>query len=58
VRTKTDESTRYNVAELLGENLDKYPENEPVLREIMRNKPSKRIRQKIAEALSAHQFQP
>lgn len=58
VRTETDESTRYNIAVLLGENLDKFPENESVLREIMRNEPSKRIRQKVAEALSVHQSQP
>jgi len=58
VRTEADESTRYNIAILLGENLDKFPENESVLREIMRNEPSKRIRQKVAEALSTHQSQP
>ena len=58
VRTETDESTRYNIAILLGENLDKFPENEPVLREIMRHEASKRIRQKVAEALSARQSQP
>jgi hypothetical protein len=29
-----------------------------VLREIMRNEPSKRIRQKVAEALSVHQSKP
>ncbi len=58
VRTETDESTRYNIAVLLGENLDNFPENETVLREIMRSEPSKRIRQKVAEALSAYQPQP
>jgi HEAT repeat protein len=58
VRTETDESTRYNIAVLLGENLDKFPENESVLREVMRTEPSKRIRQKVAEALSAHQSRP
>ncbi|MBE9568570.1 MAG: HEAT repeat domain-containing protein [Proteobacteria bacterium] len=57
VRTETDESTRYNIAVLLSDNLDKFPENEPVLREIMRNEPSKRIRQKVAEALSVYQSQ-
>ncbi len=55
VRTETDESTRYHVAVLLSENLAKFPENESVLREIMRKEPSKRIRQKVAEALSLHQ---
>ena len=58
VRTEADESTRYNIAVLLGNNLDKFPENESALREIMRTEPSKRIRQKAAEALSAHQSQP
>ena len=58
VRTETDESTRYNIALLLGKNLDKFPENESVLMEIIRNEPSKRIRQKAAEALGAHQSQP
>lgn len=58
VRTEADESTRYNIAVLLGENLDKFPQNETVLREIIRNEPSKRIRQKVAEALSVHQSKP
>jgi HEAT repeat protein len=58
VRTEADESARYNIVVLLGENLDKFPENESVLREIMRNEPSKRIRQKVAEALSVHQSKP
>ena len=57
-RIEADENTRYNIAVLLGDNLDKFPENEAVLREIMRNEPSKRIRQKVAEALSVHQSQP
>ncbi|HHJ36341.1 MAG TPA: hypothetical protein ENJ87_11295, partial [Gammaproteobacteria bacterium] len=57
VRTETDESTRYNIAVLLGSNLDKFPENEPVLRDIMRNESSKRIRRKVAEALSISQPQ-
>lgn len=52
VRTEVDESTRYNIALLLGDNLAKFPANEPVLREVMRSEPSKRIRQKVAEALS------
>ncbi|MFO8153150.1 HEAT repeat domain-containing protein [Thioalkalivibrio sp.] len=52
VRTEADEGTRYNMALLLGKNLAKFPENEPVLREIVRSEPSKRIRQKAAEALA------
>jgi len=55
VRTEADESTRYNIALMLGNNLSKFPENESVLREIMRSEPSKRIRQKVAEALAGHQ---
>jgi len=58
VRTETDESTRYNIAILLSKNLDNFPENETVLREVMRHEPSKRIRQKVADALSTHQPQP
>lgn len=55
VRTEVDESTRYNIALLLGDNLAKFPANEPVLREIMRSEPSKRIRQKVAETLAGNQ---
>ena len=54
VQTEADERTRYNIAILLAENLAKFPENEATLREIMRNEPSKRIRQKVAEALASH----
>ena len=54
VRTETDESTRYNLARFLGKNLEKFPENETVLQEIMRTEPSKRIRQSVAESLATH----
>ena len=54
VRTEADERTRYNIANLLAENLEKFPENEAALREIMRKESSKRIRQKVAEALASH----
>ncbi|UCB55522.1 MAG: HEAT repeat domain-containing protein [Thiotrichales bacterium] len=54
VRTEADERTRYNIAVLLGENLQNFPENEAALREIMRTEPSKRIRQKVAEALASN----
>ena len=47
-----------NLARLLGDNLAKFPENETVLREMMRSEPSKRIRQNIAEALTTHQSRP
>jgi HEAT repeat protein len=52
VRAETDESSRYKVVLLLGKNFEKFPENEAVLREMMRSESSKRIRQKIAEILS------
>jgi hypothetical protein len=52
VLNESDERTRYNIALLLSGNLETFPENEVVLREIMRSEPSKRIRQKVAEALS------
>ena len=54
VRSEADESTRYNIAVLLGNNLDKFPENEKVLQEIMRTEPSKRIRQSVAESLATY----
>ena len=53
-RNEADERTRYNIAILLSQNLEKFPENEAVLREIMRKEPSKRIRQKVAETLASH----
>ena len=52
VTAEADESTRYNITVLLSQNLEQFPENESVLREIMRTEPSKRIRQKVAGALS------
>lgn len=58
VRTEADETTRYNIAVLLSNNLDKFPENETVLRDIIRNEPSQRIRQQAANALSARQARP
>jgi hypothetical protein len=40
--------------EYVGDNLAKFPENETVLREMMRSEPSKRIRQGITESLTVH----
>lgn len=54
VRSEADESTRYNIAVLLGNNLEKFPENKTVLQEIMRTEPSKRIRQSVAESLTTY----
>jgi hypothetical protein len=58
VLTEVDESSRYNIAVLLGDNLAAFPQNEPVLREIMRSEQSKRIRQKVADALAANKSSP
>jgi hypothetical protein len=58
VRSEADENTRYNITVLLSNNLDKFPENESVLRDIIRNEPSQRIRQQAANALSARQTPP
>lgn len=58
VRSEADENTRYNITVLLSNNLDKFPENESVLRDIIRNEPSQRIRQQAANALGARQSQP
>lgn len=58
VQSEPDESTRYNIAILLAGNLEKFPENETVLRELMRKEPSKRIRQKVAQALSTQKTKP
>lgn len=55
VRTEADETMRYNITVLLSNNLDKFPGNEAVLRDIIRNEPSQRIRQQAANALSARQ---
>lgn len=57
VRNEADETTRYNITVLLGNNLNRFPENEVVLRDIIRNEPSQRIRQQAANALST-QTQP
>lgn len=52
VKIEADESVRYNLAMLLGKNISKFPENEAVLKKMMRSEPSKRIRQKVAAILS------
>ena len=47
----SDEKTRYNLAVLLANNLEQYPENRPVLQELLRTEKSKRIRQHAADSL-------
>jgi tetratricopeptide (TPR) repeat protein len=46
-----DERARYNMAVLLGNNLDAYPENRRTLEQLLESEPSKRIRQKVANML-------
>lgn len=58
VRSEVDETTRYNITVLLGNNLNQFPENEAVLRDIIRHEPSQRIRQQAANALSRLQVRP
>ena len=52
VRVEPDENTRLNMARFLGANLAKFPENRPVLQNLLRTEQSKRIRQSVAEALA------
>lgn len=58
IRTEVDEGVRYHLALLLAKNLKAFPENEPVLRNIMRTERSKRIREKVAEALATQHSIP
>jgi len=53
VRAEPDENIRYNMARFLGVNLDKLPENRPVLQDLLRAEQSKRIRQSVANMLAA-----
>jgi HEAT repeat protein len=53
LETEKDESLRYNLCVLLGNHLDEFPENEDLLRDLMRRESSDRIRQKVASMLSA-----
>ena len=53
VRAEYDENTRYNMARFLGANLAKFPESRPVLQDLLRTEQSRRIRQSVAEALTA-----
>jgi len=52
VRAEAEENARYNMAVFLGKNLDRFPENRPVLQELLRTEQSQRIRQSVATALA------
>lgn len=51
IQAEPDEKTRYNLALLLGNNLEQYLENRPLLEELLRTEQSKRIRQQAADSL-------
>ncbi|MEM7207232.1 MAG: HEAT repeat domain-containing protein [Pseudomonadota bacterium] len=50
--SERDESARYAMANFLASNLDKHPDYKADLKQLMREEPSKRIRQAIGEALA------
>jgi len=54
IQTETDESARYSMANYMGTNLVKHPEYKPVLQNLIRTEPSKRVRQVIGDALALH----
>ena len=51
IQQERDERARYNMAVLLGNNLDDYPENRRVLESLLESEQSKRVRQKVANML-------
>lgn len=52
VQSETNENTRYHMARFLGKHLENNPESRQVLQTMLKNEPSKRIRQQIANALA------
>ncbi|RDH80706.1 MAG: hypothetical protein DIZ80_16905 [endosymbiont of Galathealinum brachiosum] len=52
IQTETYESARYSMANFMGSNLAKHPEYKPVLQNLIRTEPSKRVRQIIGDALA------
>lgn len=51
VQQEVDEQARYNMAVLLGKNMDAFPDNRLVLQALLESEQSKRIRQKVANML-------
>ena len=51
ISNEHDENVRYNMAVLLGNSMDKFPENRKVLETLLAKEQSKRIRQQVAEML-------
>jgi len=52
IQTESSESARYSMANYMGANLGKHPEYKPVLQNLIRTEPSKRVRQVIGNALA------
>jgi HEAT repeat protein len=51
IRTEPDENARYNMALLLGSNLENFPGNRAVLEALLEVEQSRRIRQQVADML-------
>lgn len=51
IQQEQDERTRFNMAVLLGNNLEGYPQNRRVLESLLESEQSKRVRQKVADML-------
>ncbi len=54
VQTESNESARYAMVNFIGTNLAEHPEYKPVLQNLARTEPSKRVRQVIADALATN----
>lgn len=52
IQLEKDEGARHSMANFMGKNLTKHPEFRPVFQKLLRQEPSKRVRQVIAEALA------
>lgn len=52
IQTETDESARFAMADFMGKNLMENPQYKPVLQNLVRTEPSKRVRQVIGDALA------
>jgi hypothetical protein len=51
IQSESDEKTRYNMAVLLGNTMDTFPENRAALENLLTTEPSKRIRQQVANSI-------
>jgi len=51
IRQEADDQARYNMAVLLGNNMEDFPENRQILESLLASEQSKRVRQKVANIL-------